>query len=60
MLEYYDQTVNSPNGSYYIPAVLRVCTQGVLLVINICFVLLFSWDYTIAVCSLIPFLFYFV
>ncbi|GAV72695.1 HNH domain-containing protein [Cephalotus follicularis] len=24
VLEYYDQTVNSPNGSYYIPAVLRV------------------------------------
>lgn len=25
VLEYYDQTVNSPNGSFYIPAVLRVC-----------------------------------
>ncbi|CAN1177387.1 hypothetical protein LINPERHAP2_LOCUS33075 [Linum perenne] len=24
VLEYYDQTVNSPSGSYYIPAVLRV------------------------------------
>nr|KAJ0199461.1 hypothetical protein LSAT_V11C600312840 [Lactuca sativa] len=24
VLEYYDQTVNSPNGSFYIPAVLRV------------------------------------
>ncbi|XP_042513735.1 uncharacterized protein LOC122088514 isoform X2 [Macadamia integrifolia] len=24
VLEYYDQTVNSPNGSYYLPAVLRV------------------------------------
>ncbi|KAI4330597.1 hypothetical protein MLD38_028872 [Melastoma candidum] len=24
MLEYYDQTVNSPSGSFYIPAVLRV------------------------------------
>ncbi|KAI3523197.1 hypothetical protein L1887_01255 [Cichorium endivia] len=24
VLEYYDQTVNSANGSYYIPAVLRV------------------------------------
>lgn len=25
VLEYYDQTVNSPNGSFNIPAVLRVC-----------------------------------
>lgn len=25
VLEYYDQTVNSPSGSFYIPAVLRVC-----------------------------------
>ncbi|MBA0751935.1 hypothetical protein Gogos_000822, partial [Gossypium gossypioides] len=24
VLEYYDQTVNSPSGSFYIPAVLRV------------------------------------
>lgn len=24
VLEYYDQTVNSPGGSFYIPAVLRV------------------------------------
>ncbi|KAG8389227.1 hypothetical protein BUALT_Bualt02G0206900 [Buddleja alternifolia] len=24
VLEYYDQTINSPNGSFYIPAVLRV------------------------------------
>ncbi|KAK6124802.1 hypothetical protein DH2020_041453 [Rehmannia glutinosa] len=29
VLEYYDQTVNSPSGSFYIPAVLRVrCHQG--------------------------------
>jgi len=25
VLEYYDKTVNSPSGSFYIPAVLRVC-----------------------------------
>lgn len=27
VLEYYDQTVNSPSGSFYIPAVLRVCAK---------------------------------
>jgi hypothetical protein len=25
VLEYYDQTVSSPSGSFNIPAVLRVC-----------------------------------
>nr|GEX23227.1 HNH endonuclease [Tanacetum cinerariifolium] len=27
VLEYYDQTVNSPNGSFYIPAVLRITSN---------------------------------
>jgi hypothetical protein len=27
VLEYYDQTVSSPSGSFYIPAVLRVGTH---------------------------------
>ena len=29
VLEYYDQTVSSPSGSFYIPAVLRVCIKHV-------------------------------
>ena len=30
VLEYYDQTVSSPSGSFYIPAVLRVCVSYIL------------------------------
>jgi len=35
VLEYYDKTVNSPSGSFYIPAVLRVCSQLYFMFINI-------------------------
>ncbi|THF95731.1 hypothetical protein TEA_025324 [Camellia sinensis var. sinensis] len=30
VLEYYDQTVNSPSGSFYIPAVLREIMQTIM------------------------------
>ncbi|KAL3534818.1 hypothetical protein ACH5RR_003279 [Cinchona calisaya] len=34
VLEYYDQTVNSPSGSFYIPAVLGYCSSSEYLTID--------------------------
>ncbi|GMP50428.1 hypothetical protein CsSME_00017049 [Camellia sinensis var. sinensis] len=36
VLEYYDQTVNSPSGSLYIPVVLRITTN--FLEFNHCYI----------------------
>lgn len=40
VLEYYDQTVNSPSGSFYIPAVLRVCNLQIIYLLFLYFDLL--------------------